>query len=234
MLVIAADSSTSFLSVAVCRDGEVLSETTERAERAHAERIVSTIDRLLEAAGVALSDADLLAVGHGPGSFTGLRIGVSTMKGLALGAGRPLIGVGTLDAMAAAASAERATLCPMLDARMDEVFGAAYRYEHGERIVLSEPTVQSPERVVHDMDGPVVCFGEGAGLYESRLRALRPDIRVAHDLPESPPATEIAREACRLHTANALADANLVRPVYLRKSQPERLRDINPFDSSTV
>ena len=224
MLVLGVDTSTDYLAVTVC-DGETIrSEYSIIAERRHAERIVEVIDRAISDAGASLSDLDLLAVSVGPGSFTGLRIGVSTMKGLAEGANLPLAGVSTLDAMTWQAEVYDGLVCPLLDARMDEIYGAVYRVNGGHRETIRPAMVGRVEDLLAGIDEPVICFGEGALNYRTRILATSETARIVPSLGNHPRAASVAREAIAAAAAGASTDAALVRPVYLRQSQPEEAR----------
>jgi len=211
-------------SVAVCEGGTILGEHLLYFRRRHSEELLSMVDALLRETELTLADMDALVVGIGPGSFTGLRVGTATWKGLALGADKPLVGVPSLDAMARAFPAEGVLVCPMLDARMDEVFGAAYRFTHGVRETVCEACVAPVEAFLPGLDGPVVCFGDGVSRYEERLLSARPDARILEGGAFGPRASAVAFEGMELLGGGAEGDAGLVAPVYLRKSQAEQSR----------
>ncbi len=224
MLVLGVDTSTNYLSAAVC-DGNLLrAEYSILAERRHAERIIEIIDRVLADAGTTLAGLDLLAITVGPGSFTGLRIGVSALKGLAEGAGIPLAGVSTLDAMTGQFHAADGLVCPLLDAKMDEVYGAVYRFTNGTREVLRPAMVGPVEDVLAGVGGPVTVFGEGARNYARRIAACCREARIVTEIGDHPQGSSVALEAIAAVNAGANTDAALVRPVYLRQSQPEEAR----------
>lgn len=126
MKILALDSCTLTGSAAIVVDGEVLAESTARVRSTHSEQLLPLVDEVLTRAGVALDTLDRIAVGVGPGSFTGVRLGVSTAKGLHVATGVPLVGVTSLDALAASAWAHRGRLLAALDGRRDEVFAALY------------------------------------------------------------------------------------------------------------
>ena len=126
MLVLAVDTSTAIGSVAVVQDGEVLAELAARVSAKHGETLLPNVARVLEEAGVGIADVGLLAVGLGPGSFTGVRIALATMKGLALARRTPLVGVGSLLVLARGAGLDGRVVVTLVDAHKQEVFGAAY------------------------------------------------------------------------------------------------------------
>lgn len=234
--VLAADTSTSINTVAVCRrapDGafSVLSETIVECGRLHSERLLATVEWVLAEAGSALSEIDLFAISIGPGSFTGLRIGAATWKGLAFGVDRPLMAVPTLDALCGVYPVHSGLICPMLDARMKEVFGAVYRIEAGRRVpliagracpvevLLADPALQSARQ-----QQPAVFFGDGARVYRDRILAVVPDAIFAPPHCNAPRAACVAAEALERMDAGCSADPGLAAPVYLRPSQAEQAR----------
>jgi tRNA threonylcarbamoyladenosine biosynthesis protein TsaB len=224
MRILAVDTSTDYLSVAVCAAGEVRAEATILAERRHAERIVDVIDRTLSDAALRLPELDLLAVTVGPGSFTGLRIGVSTLKGLADGANLPLAGVSTLDAMTRQVDWSDGLFCPLLDARMGEVYGAIYQFADGKRETVRPARVGPVEALLQDVTEPITVFGEGARNYADRIAQSCPLHRALPGLLSHPRGAAVAAEALAAVEAGANTDAALVRPIYLRQSQPEEAR----------
>ncbi len=225
MKILAADTSTTLNTVALCEDSRPVAESTVDCGRSHAERLLSTVDWLLKEAGAVLDDVDLFAVSCGPGSFTGLRVGVATFKGLALAQRRPLIAVPTLDALARLIPADSGLVCPMLDAKMKEVFSAAFRFRHGARTKVMADRVCPVQSVLEDLDGPALFVGDGAVLYRDAILERMPDARIL-DWPQfGPRASAIAAEAVDLLGLGAETNAALAAPVYLRKSQAEENRD---------
>jgi len=226
-LVLAADTSTQINTVALCRGEDVLAEATVACRRLHSERLVDTVDWVLSEAGIPLEGLDLLAVAQGPGSFTGLRIGAATFKGLALGADLPLLGVPTLAALSRAAHFEDTHVCPLLDARMQEVFCAAFTFTGTRRSQVLSDCVCPVEHFLDALatvEGPVVFLGDGATLYRDAIHKRRPDATLLPAFLGMPSAAAVAREALAMLEAGAVPDAMQVAPVYLRASQAEQNR----------
>ena len=224
MLVLAADTATSVNTVALCDDDRLLAESIAESGRRHSERLMATVDWVLQEAGHTLADVELLAISRGPGSFTGLRVGVSAWKGLAFGRTLPLIGVPTLDAMARLVPLYEGSLCTVLDARMHEVFGAVYR-AGGERAEKAGPDRVCPiEDLVAVTEPGTLFIGDGATLYRDRILAAQPSARFASPSTGMPRASAVAAEALALMSQGASADAEAVEPVYLRLSQAEEAR----------
>ena len=225
MKILAADTGTAINTVAITDGPHVLGEVTIQCGRAHSERLLETVEWLLAETALSLKDLDALAIARGPGSFTGLRIGIATLKGLAMGAGLPLVGVSTLDALAREGALYDGTVCPMVDARMGEVFGAIYRFDGGQRSCLKEAMVGSVEDVMAGLEGPVCCFGDGADAYAERVCATMTHDSARHISGVTPRASHVAAEGQALLERGASGDPAEVTPVYLRKSQAEVNRD---------
>ncbi len=219
MIVLAADTSTSFNSVAVCDGGAVLAESCANLGRRHSERLLDTVDWVLSEAGLTLDAIELLAIAVGPGSFTGLRVGVATWKGLAAGLNVPLAGIGTLDALVRTAPFINETVCPLLDARMKEVFGAVYRFDSGQRIEMASARVASVESIIGGLKGPVTFLGDGAALYRDRILECVPGAHFMPDAFSIPRGWAVAAEALDRIAHGLEADAAHVEPFYLRKAQ---------------
>ena len=224
MKILAADTSTAINTVAVCEDDRILAETVVACARAHAERLLPTVDWVLDEAGLTLDDLDALAIAIGPGSFTGLRIGAATWKGLAFAKELPLVAVPTLDAMTRLGVFRDAVVCPLLDAKMKEVYGAVYRFDQGRREKLTADRVCPVEDILEGLEGEVMVLGDGAAVYEDRIRAVLPDASFVAPGCSVPRASAVAAEAMALIEQGINSDAALVSPVYLRKSQAEELR----------
>ncbi len=174
MKYLALDSSTEVCSVALFHDGEVTEEYSSLA-RSHAKLLLPMAEKLLTDSGVALADLDALLLSHGPGSFTGIRIGLGVAQGLAYGANLPIYTATSLDIMAQVAStsySESDCIVAALDARMKEVYWAAYRIEKGKPVLVTAPAVCSPERFNQDISslknesdsGKLIGIGHGWGV----------------------------------------------------------------------
>ncbi|OIP08989.1 MAG: tRNA (adenosine(37)-N6)-threonylcarbamoyltransferase complex dimerization subunit type 1 TsaB [Betaproteobacteria bacterium CG2_30_68_42] len=167
MNVLAIETSTDALSVALMA-GDALDERTGERGRAHSDRILVLVRELLAARALELCALDGIAFGAGPGSFTGLRLGCAVAQGLAFGAGLPVIGVGSLEAMAAGFAEARVLAC--VDARMNEVYCAAYEVRAGIASVVIAPVVVDPRRVPVPPGGGWIGCGSGFRAYGRELR----------------------------------------------------------------
>ena len=131
MLILAFESSAKPASVALLRDGKLLSVYTQCSQLTHSRTLLPMAEDMLKNAELTLRDVDLFAVAHGPGSFTGVRIGVSTVKGLAWALDKPCVGVSTLEAMAWNGVAAGGFVCPVMDARRSQVYNALFEIRGG-------------------------------------------------------------------------------------------------------
>ena len=171
-LILAIETATGCGSVALTRggirDGWVLAENTLQPEITHSRRLLGAIDAMMQAAGIDWQNLDAVAVSRGPGSFTGLRIGMAAAQGIALAASVPLIGVPTLDGMAAAGLAVGQQVCWVLDARKNQVYAAFYRYGVGcDPVRTSSYMVVSPEALLRSINEPTLLAGPGVRVCQS-------------------------------------------------------------------
>jgi tRNA threonylcarbamoyladenosine biosynthesis protein TsaB len=196
MLILAFDTATDVATSALVDDGELLGERVSRAQT-----LLEDLDALLRQGGASPSGVDALAVGIGPGSFTGVRVGLATARGLELALGVPVAGVSTLVALAAGAPGAM----PLIDARRREVF-----------VLQGEPRVVAPADL--ELDPGTVCVGNGAVRYRSVLEAAGAEIPADDDerhLPRARFHAQLARDFGRAET---------VEPLYLRIPDADRTR----------
>ncbi|HJZ71380.1 MAG TPA: tRNA (adenosine(37)-N6)-threonylcarbamoyltransferase complex dimerization subunit type 1 TsaB [Vicinamibacterales bacterium] len=234
MRVLALDSTTRTGSVALVEDDRIVEERQGDAARTHAERLPMELIALAEAHRVALADVDLYAVASGPGSFTGLRIGIATVQGLAFVQGRRIFSVATLEALghaAAATLAPETVVAVWMDAHRRDVFAAAYRvtaaapHSAGRLAELDGPSVGAPVSILARWAGqlpapPALFVGDGAGMFASEIERARPGARI-----EPPPL--LAGTIGRLAVARAAEAVHpaAIRPLYVRRPDAEIARD---------
>lgn len=226
MKLLALESSAKAASCAVLSDGEPLASVWQATGLTHSRTLLPMAADLLKNSGLSLADMDAVAVAAGPGSFTGLRIGISAAKGLAWGAEKPCLGVSTLEAMAwPLCHLEGIVVCAM-DARRRQIYNAVFRCENGALTRLREDRAISLEDAaadLRDLEGPMTIVGDGAALcYDYFLTAGVPcALAPAHLRLQS--AVGVGMAACRLWPQGAVSPQDL-RPNYLRLSQAERER----------
>jgi len=225
MRVLALDTTTRGGSCAIVDAAGPVAEQAGDASRAQAERLPADLAAILDLAGLALSAIDAFAVATGPGSFTGLRIGIATMQGLAFATGRPLVGVSALDALAGmgARTARGAFVATWVDAWRGEVYAALY--EDGRETI--PPLVARPEILLAEWPAaPTLFIGDGADTYRALIAARRgTDGHVAS--PASPPiAASIGALAHAALARGQRPAPDAIRPLYVRRSDAELAREV--------
>lgn len=220
MLWLAVESATLVASVAVGDDETILAEVTSHSALTHSERLLPMVDQTLKLAGIALAEVSRLVVSAGPGSFTGLRIGLSTVKGLAHARQLPIYPVSTLEALAYQQQTEL-PIVPLLDARRSQVYAAVYRRsEHGLIAVMSPMAIALTELLQNIGNQPMLFVGEGASLYRERIIAEAPKASLSSALHNWPRAGSLALLAWQ--DGRQPVDAKLLHPDYLRASSAEQ------------
>jgi len=213
LTILAIETSTEHLSLAVARGDEIL-ESTQAIGQRHAELILPEIGRLLAAAGSGIESLTAVVFGAGPGSFTGLRIACGVAQGLALARGLSVLGIGTLEALAEQSGADQVIAC--LDARMGEVYHAAYRRRPGGWTEASPPALARPADVPLPAGGGWVGCGSGFRVHGEAL-AQRLGERLARTAPEAVPvASAILRLALPRLAAGEGTDPAEAVPIYVR------------------
>jgi tRNA threonylcarbamoyladenosine biosynthesis protein TsaB len=172
MKILALDTATNSCSVAATDDGALSAELTIRKNQTHSKHLMELIHSVLEIAGFGVADLDGLAVTIGPGSFTGLRIGISTIKGLAHALDKPVVGVSTLEALAWQCGQTSYLICPLLDARKGEVYAATYRFNADQLVQKTSARAMIPEAIAEEVKSPCVFIGTGARLYRKSIAEL--------------------------------------------------------------
>lgn len=222
MNLLTIDTSTSLASVAITRGHSLLAESVFMCDRSLSARLIPEIERLLEVAGIAMEEIDLVAGSVGPGSFTGVRAGLATLQGLALATGKPCAGFSSLALLAMNFTLNPVTVCTMLDARKQEVYCALFDCSNTVPLPLIQESVLPPEHFLHLLeargDRAIIFAGEGAVRYRDMIseklgtRALFAP--AAHNAGRAGNGAVLA-----LHAAPGAPDRLL--PVYLRASEAE-------------
>jgi tRNA threonylcarbamoyladenosine biosynthesis protein TsaB len=183
---------------------------------------MSLIDRAMDISGLNTVELDGFAVTIGPGSFTGLRIGISTIKGLAFASGKPVVGVSSLDALAFRFSDCERLILALLDARKHEVYGSMYRFQKGALIKEGGHWVLPPEKAVEGIDEPCLCIGDGAVLYRETIeKSLGKHARFAPPFTGQIRAGTVGWLAKEKFEKNETDDVALLVPCYIRKSDAQ-------------
>jgi tRNA threonylcarbamoyladenosine biosynthesis protein TsaB len=214
--LLAIDTATEVCSVALARDGRV-TECAEEVGQKHSERILPMVQSLLREAGLSLGDCDAIAFGAGPGAFTGLRIACGIAQGLAFGAGRPVIAVGNLEALALAASDEAPgarTVVAAIDARMHEAYWAVYSVGAGAVVEVAAPALAAADELA------AICSRYGPDLVAGNALRAFPEVAAALTCARAPQAragaAAIARLAVGRFERGGAVPAEQAAPVYVR------------------
>ena len=222
MKILAVDTATKSCSVAIIEAGSLSAEVTTLKDQTHSKHLMELIDKGLGMSGFSAADLDGLAVTIGPGSFTGLRIGISTIKGMAHALDKPVVGISSLEVLAWQCADRSHLICPLLDARKSEVYSATYRYTNDTLTRKSPENASAPEAAVQKIKEPCVLIGSGAQLYRKRLSMVLGDL--AHFAPVSQNIIRASSVAFlsikRFKNNDTVAAADLV-PHYIRKSDAE-------------
>ncbi|MBI1811510.1 MAG: tRNA (adenosine(37)-N6)-threonylcarbamoyltransferase complex dimerization subunit type 1 TsaB, partial [Nitrospirae bacterium] len=174
MKILAIDTSTMLGGIAILDESLLIAESRLNVRSTHSERLMTEIERCLKQSGIKISDIDVFAVATGPGSFTGLRIGVSTVKGFSYATGKQIVSVPTLEALAWNFPYSKYPVCTMLDARKKEVYAALFKWEGENFTRLINETSAKPEEFACDVlrvthDDKFIFAGEGAALYRDKI-----------------------------------------------------------------
>jgi tRNA threonylcarbamoyladenosine biosynthesis protein TsaB len=223
MKVLGIDTSTSCGSVGLIDDGEIISDYLLNIPVTHSERLLGAVEFVLREAHCPIENIDGWAISLGPGSFTGLRIGVSTVKGLAYATGKPVAGVSTLDVLASQIPPTSYLICPILDARKKEVYTAFYRYQEGISLQRkSDYQAIRPEDLVKNIKEPTIFLGEGLKTYGDFLQKSLPSWAIfpppSLSVPHGSIVAKLGSE--RLQKGEHLELSTFV-PVYVRPSEAE-------------
>ena len=225
MLILGIESSAKAASAALWQDGEMLALSVQRNALTHSRTLLPMAESMLENAGLSIADVDCVAVAQGPGSFTGVRIGVATVKGLCWAAEKPAVGVSTLEAMAqlALGAGENDVICTAMDARRDQVYGALFVRENGGlRQLCPDRALAAAELAeeIRQTGRRAYVLGDGWAVMEKALAAAQLPYTVAAE----PLRYQNAWGVCCAAAGKEPSGAAELLPVYLRLSQAERER----------
>lgn len=215
MKILAIETSTETASVALL-EGERIGERSVAGRPGHSETLLPEILGLLSDAGVALADLDAIAYGAGPGAFTGLRLACGVVQGLAMGANKPAIPVGTLEALASQCADESGAIFIAVDARMSEVYFAAYERRDGALIERLAPACAAPADVRLPVEGEWFGFGSAFKAYGDTLVPALGERLKGFDASPLPQASSVARLAAQRFVRGETIDAALAAPLYVR------------------
>ena len=228
MKILAIDSSGLVASAALIADGVLVAEYTVDYKKTHSQTLLPMVDEILRMTEQDLAGIDAVAVSGGPGSFTGLRIGAATAKGLGLALEKPVIGVPTVDALAYNLYGTERLICPMMDARRAQVYTGIYTFSGGEFKVLRAQEVIAAADIIEVLNGmgqPVIFLGDGIPVYGNLIEER---VKVPYSIAPAHLARQragaVGALACIYYKEGKIQSADEFLPVYLRPSQAERER----------
>ncbi len=225
MRIFAVDTSAKSASAAVTENGEIKGEFFINTMLTHSETLMPMTDALLKSTRLSLSDIDCLAVNTGPGSFTGLRIGIAAIKGMAFAVKKPCIAVSTLESMAYNLSEPDTVLCAVMDARCNQVYNALFDVSSDIPQRLCDDralTIDELSKELEALGKKVVLVGDGAKLCFSRMSGIECDLHIAAENVRYQRASSTALAAERLFEEVKTVGADTLMPQYLRLPQAQR------------
>jgi tRNA threonylcarbamoyladenosine biosynthesis protein TsaB len=225
MKILAIETATLLGGVSVVSESQgLLAEARVNIQTVHAEQFFTTIDWVVKASKTQVTSLDAIAVSIGPGSFTGLRIGLSTAKGLCYASGKPLIPVPSLDALAMTIPYCKYAICPMFDARKNEVYTALYVWQDNNLKKIKAELAVNPDAFVQAIESDTVFIGDGAIKYRNQIERILKGRYKAMFLPHSmmiPSAASVGQLALTIVKTCAPTNPVSVVPFYIRKSEAE-------------
>ncbi len=227
MLILAFETSAKAASVALTQDGNLLGESYQNTGLTHSQTLMVMAEDLLKQCSKTVSDLDAVAVAEGPGSFTGVRIGVAAAKGLAWGAELPCYGVSTLEAMAVSLGVYEGYVCPCMDARRNQVYNALFYVNQGKLERLREDraiALADLKTELEQLNAPIYLVGDGSRLTHKTLSAEIPNLILPPEHRLHQRAVGVAILADAKAAAGESGDGAALTPNYLRLSQAERER----------
>lgn len=226
MKIIAVDSSGLVASVAVVEDDSMIAEYTVNYKKTHSQTLLPMLEEIKSMTELDLESIDAIAVAAGPGSFTGLRIGSATAKGLGFALNKPIIPVPTVDALSYNLWGTKEVICPIMDARRDQVYTGLYEFVNGEHTILMQQTPLSITELMEQINSlgrDVIFLGDGVPVYREKIESLakvKVSFAPAHMARQR--AGAVAALAFNLYKKGIVESAADHKPEYLRQSQAER------------
>jgi len=222
MKILAIDTSALTATAAILADGKLVGEISTTTALNHSVTVMPMIDELLKKVNMDISEIDLFACSEGPGSFTGLRIGIGTVKGLAYGLSKKVVGVSTLLALAHNISFTDSIIAPIMDARRGQVYNALYKFTGDELCEITPPRAISIEELCSELNEKTIFVGDGVSPYKDKISELMGEKALF-----APPQHMLQRAGSVAYASLSKTpiDAEELTAVYLRKPQAERERE---------
>lgn len=230
MIILGIDTSSMVAAAAVLSSDKLMAEYIVNNKKNHSEKMMQVVDRVLSDAGVTPKDLDAVAVARGPGSFTGIRIGMACAQGMAHVLGKPILGINTLDGLAYNLMGEDSFICPVVDAQREEVYTCLYRWDDGLLKRLWEYRVVKARDLIRTLEAlkeKVVILGDGVPVLKRASNQCKEDvgawrfITVAHAVFSMPRASSIAAAGMKELKEGRVDNCYSIKPFYIRRSHAE-------------
>lgn len=226
MKILAIDSSGLVASIAILSDGTLIAEYTINFKKTHSQTLLPMLDEVVKMLEIDIHEIDAIAIASGPGSFTGLRIGSATAKGLGLALGLPIISIPTVDGLAYNLFGSSKIVCPLMDAKRNQVYTGLYEFIDGEfKIILNQRAIELDEIIeeINALGREVIYLGDGVLPYIDQIKKktkVKYSIAPPHQMYQR--AAAVAALAETYYKNNQMETALMHEPTYLRVSQAER------------
>ena len=225
MLVLSVDSSYSTATCALIKDDKILAEINLNDKKQHSVILMRLIDSILKEYEIDINDIDAFIISRGPGSFTGLRIGMATLKGLAFASKKPLISVYTLDALAYNSISFQGIICPIMDALRDNIYTCLYKNENNNLTPLIKEqclNINELVTILKEQTLPIIFVGDGVAKHKEFLQENIPNSFFAPNHSNFPKASSVGELGIKKINDGVIENIDSINPIYLRKSQAER------------
>lgn len=238
MLILGIESSSLTAGAAIIKDDTVLAEYSVSFKKTHSQTLLAMIDEVVRMTQTDLNELDAIAISAGPGSFTGLRIGSATAKGLCLALDKPLVEVSTLEAMALGCGFTSGLICPVIDARRRQVYTAVYSLDEQMKITcVIEPSLMLVEELAEKLaqyKEKIMFTGDGINVYGQWFKEHVEGTLIAPSVSSFPRAAAVAQIGMKMYEQGKAISADDHRPVYLKKSQAEQEREAGIYTKGSL
>ena len=227
MYVLGIDTSSIVATIALLSEKKLHAEYIVNNKKTHSEKMMEVLHKVLVDSGVNMEEIDVIAVSKGPGSFTGIRIGMAAAQGMAHALDKPILGINALDGLAYNMMGSKSLLCPVINAQRNEVYTSLYRWDDKSLNRLWEYRLLKVDKLLEDLgklNTPVTLLGDGMPLFEKHLDNKQPlfeNISFSHPAFSMPRGSSIAGKALWEYTQGKIENCFSVEPFYIRKSNAE-------------
>ncbi len=215
MKILGIDTSSKFLSIALTEDSNIIVEHSLLLDRRHSSLLVPEISKILKKKNLSIDDIDAFIVGLGPGSFTGLRIGVSTIKGFGITTKKPCIGVSSIDALALNANGNESTIVPIIDAKRQNLYSAIYKKEKYQTVKKTDYLLLNIDTLMKKIKKEAVFLGDGINLYRQKITQFNKKAVFLEEEYWYPKSSNLIKLGLRKIKGYKKSDLNKLNPIYL-------------------